>query len=629
MATWHGASPRGSELRFPALVWAFLHVPLVLALYGSSLGPALRSVPPGYRVPMWPALVVEALVLATVTFVVPLPLSGWGRLYRFAAPFFTGLATAALAIDSRLYGTVGFHMNGFFFQVLLQPAALRETGIPASEVLVLALQGAAWIAGETLAGAWFLRRFASPRPTWRWVAAVVLLGAAERVYTASITFFAGQAAFAAGQVLPLQIPVRMNAIWVKLTGRPALGNPLRGVSSEAAMRLPPGVPPRTIRFERKPDVLLLLIESARADYLSPEVMPRLWKRAHEQGTIFEDHYTSAPSTFFAVYGLLFGMHAYTFDAALGSGRRPLLFGALAANGYTSKIFAASSVDWMGLKQTVFGDVQEELETDWPPEMPSDERDAQIVLHAEQAARATPRDKPLFLFLFFDGTHFNYYPTPRSTKFLPEWSGGGALKATSEPADRILNRARNSAYEVDWKIDDLLNEFEKIRGRRPLVVVTGDHAEEMREKGHIGHGSALVEEQIHVPMAILGDGVPVGTVDTATVHDDVVPTLFQLLGDHTDPRLYGDGQPMFGLPPERFVLVSMGWEPRFGAVSRDLKVTFNGMDAGFGGVDITDPHDGPLPDGPARFREALPRILQLFQPHPARPVASALKPAPPK
>jgi len=129
------------------------------------------------------------------------------------------------------------------------------------------------------------------------------------------------------------------------------------------------------------------------------------------------------------------------------------------------------------------------------------------------------------------------------------------------------------------------------------------------------------------MVILGEGVPVGRVSAATVHDDVVPTLFRLLGDRTEPRLYGDGQPMFDAREDRFVLVSMGWEPKFGAVSRDLKVTFNGMDAGLGGVTITDPDDNPLPDGTARFHAALPRILQLFQPHPASPVAHAAKPAP--
>jgi hypothetical protein len=607
----------GSGLRFPAFLWALLHVPVILWLYAPSLGPAFRGVPAGYRLPMWPAVTAEALVLALAAFLLPLPVSLAGRAYRYLAPFFMGLCTVLLSIDAQLYASVGFHVNGFFFQVLRQPAALRETGIPTGEVVLLALKGAGWILLETVVGAWFLGRFASLRKTWLAVLAIILLGAAERVYVASLTFFGGQAVFAAGQVLPLQIPVRMNAFWSRMTGRPALGNPLRAASRESAVRLPPGVDPAAIRFPRKPDVLLLLMESARADYLTPEIMPRLWRRAAAQGTVFEQHLTSCPSTFFAVYGLLFGLHAHTFDAALGTGRRPLLFGAMAANGYTSKIFAASSVDWMGLRETVFGDVQQELETDWPPDMPGDARDDAILEHARKAVQQTPADRPLFLFLFFDGTHFNYFYGDRSRRFEPAWDGSGVFKATNAPPLTILNRGRNAAYELDWKIDEFLDWFEQARGRRPIAIVTGDHGEEMREKGHLGHGSALVEEQIHVPMVILGDGVPVGRHRGATVHDDVVPTLFHLLGDRTRPALYGDGQVMFDAPDDRFVLVSMGWEPRYAAVSRDLKVAFHGMDAGLGGVSITDRHDRPLPDGDARFRVALPRIVQLFQAPPAR------------
>lgn len=603
---------RGSALRFPALLWALLHAPIFVWLYLPSLGPALRAVPGPYRAALWPAVAVEALVLALVVFLVPLPLSLVGRVYRYAAPAFAGLATALLAIDAQLYATVGFHVNGFFFQVLSQPAALRETGLRGGEVALYAAQLLGVIAVDGAAGAWFLGRLAAPRRVWPAVVALLLLGGAERVYNASLTFFGGQAVFAAGQVLPLQVPVRMNGFWADRTGRPALGNPLRGVSAESAVRLPPGVAPSEIRLERRPDVLLLLLESAREDYLRPDVMGRILARAEQGGTIFERHHTSCPSTFFAVYGLLFGLHAHTFDAALGSGRRPLLFGALAQNGYASKIFAASSVDWMGLKETVFGDVQQELETDWPRELSGDQRDAAILESARKAVRETPRDQPLFLFLFFYGTHFNYYPTARSTRFLPQWDAVNGIKATTAPGGLILNRARNAAVELDLKIDEFLAFYEQERGR-PLVIVTGDHGEEMREKGHVGHGSALVREQIHVPMAIFGPGVPVGRRQAATVHDDVVPTLFGLLGDRTDPARYGDGRPMFGVPDDRFVLVSMGWEPKFGAVSRDLKVTFHGMDAGFGGVHVTDPDDQPLADGDARFKAALPRILQLFQP----------------
>jgi len=119
------------------------------------------------------------------------------------------------------------------------------------------------------------------------------------------------------------------------------------------------------------------------------------------------------------------------------------------------------------------------------------------------------------------------------------------------------------------------------------------------------------QQIHVPMVVMGDGVPVGRRDAPTSHVDVVPTLFSLLGDRHPPELYSDGVSMFDAPQDRFVLASLGWEPRHAAIGKDLKVTFYGMDAGLGGVTLTDPFDRPLEDEEAAFSAAAPRILRIF------------------
>ena len=74
-----------------------------------------------------------------------------------------------------------------------------------------------------------------------------------------------------------------------------------------------------------------------------------------------------------------------------------------------------------------------------------------------------------------------------------------------------------------------------------------------------------------------------------------------------------------------MLATVGWEPKFAAVGKDVKVAFNGMDPGFGGVTITDPDDRPLPDGEARLSAALPRILRVFAGG-AAPAASGAAPA---
>jgi hypothetical protein len=287
----------------------------------------------------------------------------------------------------------------------------------------------------------------------------------------------------------------------------------------------------------------------------------------------------------------------------------VLFPALAAHGYQMKVLAASCVDWMDLKDTVFAGIPPQDLHTWCEGVEPPFRDAAMLKEAEAFTSAADPGRPTFLFLFFFGTHFNYFLDPEDEVYQPFWDGAGGIKATSAPGWLIDARSRNAAHKLDRVLDGFLTDFERVRGRAPLVVFTGDHGEEFKEKGHLAHGSAVTSEQIHVPLVWLGPGVPKGRFDVPTSHADVVPTLFALLGDDHPPSLYADGQSMFRAPADRFVVSTVGWEPQYAAIGKDLKVT---MYAGLGTAQITDPEDRPLPDGPARMAAAAGRILKALR-----------------
>lgn len=598
-------------LRWPALLWALAHLPLVLLLFLGSFRMAASELPPGFGAALWPAFAVQAAGLMLLAFALGLPFSFWPRVYRLAGPALVALTVALLALDAQIYLGTGFHVNGFVVRSLLQPAALKEIGIPAGEVAVAAAVGLAFLAADTAAGAWFLRRFAAPRRVWALSLGLLGLAVAERLYTATLAWSGGSGVFAAGQTLPLQVPLRMARFLNDLTGRThaMLDDPFAGVAA-ASRALPEGVAPEAVHFERRPDVVVALVESLRADFFDAQTMPHAWQRA-QAGTIFENHVAAASSTTYTLFGLLYGMEARKMDAVVGSGRPPLLFRALRANGYQVRVLAASSVDWMGLKDSVFAQLGDDLETSFTGVTGGD-RDEALLERARARVVQARTDQPLFLLLFFDGTHFNYSYRPRADRFHPAWNGAESIKATRAPGELVKNRARNSALEVDWKLDEILQLVEAQRGRRPLLFVTGDHAEEFKERGRLGHGSGVNREQVHVPMAVVGDGVPAGRHQGATGHADFVPTLFRLLGDRNPPERYSDGTDMFQASPDRFVLTTVGWQPVHGLVSRDLKVTFGGLQ----GTVISDFADQPLSDGSARVAARLRDVLRALGRSPA-------------
>jgi len=611
--------------RFAALAWALLHVPLFLALFAPGIAAAIRSAPEAYRLALWPTFLPQATLLALVAFLVGLPFSLSPLAYRFAAPGAAALVTAGLALDSRIYLSVGFHLNGFFLRFLAQPNALKEAGVPKSDVAIFLAVAAGFAALDVAGGAWFIRRFAGHRRrAWPLALALLLLSVGERIYGTGLTFFGGPSSFAASTVLPLQPPVRWNSLWVRIFGEREQKDPF--ARAGASKRLPSGLPPSEVRLTRTPDILFVVAESLPAEHLDARTMPHLWERALH-GARFTRHYAGASSTNYTLFTLMYGLQAQKLEATVGAGRQPVLFPALAAHGYRTKVLAASCVDWMDLKDTVFGGVPAEDLRTWCVDVEPPDRDAAMLAEARAFTSSAAPDRPVFLFLFFFGTHFNYFLDDEDRVFEPFWDGAGGIKATNAPGELIQARARNAAHKLDRVLDGFLTEFERVRGRAPLVVFTGDHGEEFRQKGHIGHGSAVTNEQIHVPAVWLGPGVPKGVFDVPTSHSDVVPTLLALLGDDHPPSLYADGISMFHAPPDRFVVSTVGWEPYYAATGKDLKVK---MYAGLGTAEITDPEDRPIPDGPARMAASAGRILKALrgeaqdpaQPQPAGTAAAS-------
>jgi membrane-anchored protein YejM (alkaline phosphatase superfamily) len=571
---------------------------------------AVGAAPPQFRAALWPTFLPQALVLGLVAWLAGLPFSCWPRVYRYAAPALVGLFTAVLALDSQVYRAVGFHLNGFFFQVLLQPTGLSEVGF--SPGLVLALFGAALalVIVDALAGAWFIGRRPIRRRSWTIAAALLAVGLAERVYGQVLDHFGGPAMFAASGVLPLP-PIRIRTVLRALLGKEGQ-DPFAGADQH---RLPAGIDPAEIRFTRRPDVLFVVAESMPHDHLDERTLPNVWRRAAE-GARFTRHYSTASATHYAVFSLFYGLQAQKLEATVGAGRRPVLFPAFRANGYAVHALSASCVDWMGLKETVFDGVGA-FETWCDHRKGPLVRDREMIERAKAVAGAARADQPIFMFLFFDATHFSYQYEPQDRLFEPDWDGSGGIKATTVEGWLIKNRARNAGRTMDRVLDGFLREFEAIRGKEPLVVFTGDHGEEFRQKGHIAHGSDVTDEQVHVPAAIFGPGVPRGVFDAPTSHIDIAPTVLALLGDGQPPSRYSDGMDMFRAPADRFVVATVGWEPQYAVIGKDLKVR---MYAGLGSTDITDPDDRPLPDGPARLAANAGRIMRAMRGE-AEPVAT--------
>jgi choline-sulfatase len=78
----------------------------------------------------------------------------------------------------------------------------------------------------------------------------------------------------------------------------------------------------------------------------------------------------------------------------------------------------------------------------------------------------------------------------------------------------------------------------------VVIITADHAEELLERGNVGHGSTslkstLFDEIIRIPLIMWAPGrIPPGRVQELVHHVDLMPTLLEIAKAKRPPHLQG-------------------------------------------------------------------------------------------
>lgn len=138
--------------------------------------------------------------------------------------------------------------------------------------------------------------------------------------------------------------------------------------------------------------------------------------------------------------------------------------------------------------------------------------------------------PFFAMLWTMMTHYPYFATGKEMEFgVP---------------DRMFNRYLNALHRGDEALGDLLRALEdKHVADSTLVVVVGDHGQAFGQHHQIAHGNKIYEENVHVPLILIGPGLFHGErITTLGGLIDVGPTVLDILG--IDPPPLWQGRSLF-------------------------------------------------------------------------------------
>jgi hypothetical protein len=289
---------------------------------------------------------------------------------------------------------------------------------------------------------------------------------------------------------------------------------------------------------RRPDVHLFIVETLRGDAMRPEVMPFLshWRDTECQPV--GAAYAASNATHLSWFALLSGKPPVFWDRDRQAQRPAPLLEILHAAGYRNELRSASIFDYAEMDTTNFGhgeltDVMVNTRINpnsWSPG-PS-ERDRQVFEMWRQSVLAQPPGGT-FRLTAVESPHYPYHWAASFVPPCPDYyqSAMFPLRPSAREIQLVRNSYHNSVAWVDSLFRDYIG-FLKTQGRYDdaMIVVTGDHGEELQERGFWFHASALTPEQTAVPVLVkwpkdLSRGEPVGQAS----HLDVVPSVMDALG----------------------------------------------------------------------------------------------------
>lgn len=314
----------------------------------------------------------------------------------------------------------------------------------------------------------------------------------------------------------------------------------------------------------RPDILLITIDTLRADHLGAwgyprDVSPTIDRLAAE-GFRFEQAWAQWPKTGPSFASIL--TSTYPKDNGIVrrvglplSPRMRLLAEELSAAGYATMAVVSNGAVSSDLG---YGQGFDEYVETWKlPDLahPQDGGRAAIV-NREVLARLDrlPGDRPWFLWVHYLDPHFPYDPpSPWRERYtgddwdvpgapLPIVAGHGFGQMGGVGEEQILGDRRDLSYyralydaEIRYTDDSIAELLAAIEARSDLedavTVVTADHGESLGEHRYFfDHGRFGFETCLHVPLVVHAPGrVPTGSEPLPVELIDLAPTLLELAG----------------------------------------------------------------------------------------------------
>lgn len=473
----------------------------------------------------------------------------------------TGITIVLLYTDLTLYNLLGFHINGFVWNLITTPGGIDSMGTSNSATVTYIIIIGCFF-GILALSIWAFTRLvangrlpAVSRKTVFYLSVLFLvLTCGERISYGISQLESYSPILVAANFYPFYLPLTFRSLAEKLGFDVDQKNSFSLDIESSALRYP--LHPLTVSTPEKPlNIIWMVAESWRWDMLDPEIMPATFSFS-QKGKRFVQHYSGGIGTRMGMFSMFYGLYGPYWFSFLAEKRAPVLMDELQHQGYQLSMYTSAAFSYPEFDKTIFAGVPaSQLHVN--NEKYGWQSDQKNITEMLEFLKNRDIKKPFMTFMFFESPHARYYFPHESIirkDFLQDFNY--ATMSLDKDIGRIFNRYVNASHHLDSQIKRVLNFLiqEKLLNDT-AVIITGDHGEEFMEKGHWGHNSEFVEEQSRVPLIIYVPGVKPEVVDTMTSHLDIAPTVMDLLGVKNPPEDYSLGFDLLGSQKRKFTVLT--------------------------------------------------------------------------
>lgn len=362
------------------------------------------------------------------------------------------------------------------------------------------------------------------------------------------------------------------------------------------------------------NLVMLVVDSMRADLLSPEVTPNLYALKSE-AINFENHYSTSNSTRYGMFSLMYGLSPNYWSPILAEERGSLLFDQTIQHQYQHFIYGSSKLTFPEFDRTIFSRLRDKLTKGSTKS--SATNDQEITQRFLKDLDNLNSAAPFFGFLFYDAPHAFSLPKGYQSPFQPILDQVNYMELSNDyDGTAFFNRYKATTHYVDSLMVQVID---KLRSKNLLqntiVIITSDHGQEFNENknNYWGHNSNFSIWQTKVPLLILWPNRPSMNVTDVSSHEDLLPTLLSdAFGCTTPIESYSTG--MHLLKPrnnERAILME-NWTDR-AIFYQNIHYIIDPI----GNIDAVDARYKPIDDidlpAPV-LQENLKKMSRFLKPH---------------